>query len=155
MSLQISVLFTYNGVQTEIKCLKSDKLRDIFKIFNSKIELDNTKKYYYFYNNNEISDELKVEDLINEKDGEVDQIKILVEEENIKDLNEIVCPDCGEAILIKINEYRINFLKCKNNHFINNISIKELNNILKMDKTEIECNECKIRNKGNINDFYK
>ena len=155
MSLQISVLFTYNGVQTEIKCLKSDKLRDIFKIFNSKVELDNTKKYYYFYNNNEISDELKVEDLINEKDGEVDQIKILVEEENIKDLNEIVCPDCGEAILIKINDYRINCLKCKNNHFINNISIKELNNILKMDITEIECDECKIRNKGNISDFYK
>ena len=44
MSLQISVLFTYNGVQTEIKCLKSDKLRDIFKIYNSKVELDNTKK---------------------------------------------------------------------------------------------------------------
>ena len=46
---------------------------------------------------------------------------------------------------------------CKNNHNIEDISIDELNNILKIDINKIECNKCKEKNKGNTynNEFYK
>ena len=53
-------------------------------------------------------------------------MNILVEEqkkeelkENKKISEEIICPECEENILIKIDNYRINLKGCKNGHNIN------------------------------------
>ena len=146
MSLDVNVIFTYNGQKTIIQCMKTDKMRNIFEKYNSKLELDKTKNYYYLYNGNKIDEELKYEELGDKKENE---IKILVIEENkeiknenIKELNEIICPECGDHILIKIENYKINMYNCKNNHNIDNISINKLNNIEKIDINKIECNKC-------------
>ena len=158
------VLFEYNGNQTIIQCMKSDKMKNIIERYMTKIELDKTKEYFYLYNGDKINIELKYEEIINEIDKERNKMKILVIEENktiinenIKELNEIICPKCGENILIKMEDYKINLYKCKNNHNIDNIIINELNNILKIDINKIECNICKEKNKGNTynNEFYK
>ena len=155
MSSDASVLFIYNGAQTTIQCMKTNKMRNIFEKYNSKVELDKTKNYYYLYNGNKINEELKYEEIINNIDKDENNIKILVMEENkniinenIKELNEIICPECGENILIKLEEYKINLYKCKNNHNIDSL-INELDNILKIDITKIECNKCRENNKGN------
>ena len=164
MSLEVNVIFTYNGQKTIIQCMKTDKMRNIFEKYKIKVELDKTKKYYYLYNGNKINEELKYEEIINDMDKERNKMKILVieedkimENENIKEINEIICPECGENILIKIKDYKINLYKCKNNHNIKDITINELNNILKIDITKIICNICKENNKGNTynNEFYK
>ena len=124
MSSDMNVIFEYNGKERIIQCNKSDKMRNIINKYKSEIELDNNKNYYYIYNNNKINEELKYEEIIkNNIDNKIN--KIIVKEE-IK----IICPICGENILIKIKDYRINLYKCKNYHEINNISIKELNNII-------------------------
>ena len=62
MSSNVSVIFTYNGAQTTVQCMKTDKMRNIFEIFNSKVELDKTKKYYYLYNGDKINEDLKYEE---------------------------------------------------------------------------------------------
>ena len=138
MSLNVNVIFTYNGQKTIIQCMKTDKMRNIFEKYNSKVELDKTKNYYYLYNGDKINEELKYEELVSDIDKNENEIKILVIEENkeiindnIKELNEIICPECGDNILIKIEDYKINMYNCKNNHNIGNISINELNNIEK------------------------
>ena len=164
MSSEVKVIFTYNGIQTEILCTKSDKLRNIFEKYWNKVDLDKTKKYFYLYNGTKINEELKYEELVNDIDRGRNEIKILVEEENILlineniiESNEIICPICSENIFIKIKDYRINMYKCKNNHNIKNIAIDELDNIQKIDLSDIKCNECKDKNKGNTynNEFYK
>jgi len=45
---------------------------------------------------------------------------------------EVICPKCKENILIKIDEYRmINMYNFKNNHNIENKSIKEFDKLQK------------------------
>ena len=157
-----NALFIYDGKETIIQCLKTDKMDNIIEKFNLKVELNKEKKYYYIYNGDKINTELKYEEIINKLDKERNEMKILVIEEdkkiineNIKEFNEIICPDCGDNMLIKIEDYKINIYKCKNNHNID-LSIKELNDVLKIDISKIKCNKCE-NNKGNSykNEFYK
>ena len=174
MSSDVSIIFTYNGVQTTIQGKKTDIMKNIFEKYIIKINLDNTKNYYYLYNGDKINEELKYEELVNEIDKEGNEMRILVIEtntidnnENMKEINEIICPKCGENLLIKIEDYKLNLYKCNkciNNHNIdekyekdNIIFINELNNLIKVDLTKIKCNECKENNKGNTykNEFYK
>ena len=53
--------------------------------------------------------------------------------ENMKESEEIICPECNQNILVKIEEYRINMHNCKNNHKKENLSIKEFNTTQKID----------------------
>jgi len=89
-------------------------------------------------------------------------MSILVNENNdtiIKDnlikSKEILFPDWSKNILIKIDEYKINFLNCKNNHQRNNILLDKYDN--NIDISKIEYNNCKINNKSNTynNLFYR
>ena len=168
MSSNASILFIYNGIQTIIQFMKSDIMRNIFEKFSIKVELEKNKNFYYLYNGIKINEELKYEEIINEMDKEKNQMKILVIEENnkvirsenLQEINEIVCPECGENILLNIEDYRINIYNCKNDHNknkIDNIPIFELNNITRIVISKIECNICKENNKGNTynNEFYK
>jgi len=168
MSANASILFIYNGMQTIIQCMKSDIMRNIFEKFSIKVELEKNKNFYYLYNGIKINEELKYEEIINEMDKKKNQMKILVIEENnkvirsenLQEINEIICPECRENILLNIEDYRINIYNCKNNHNknkIDNIPIFELNNRTRIDISKIECNICKENNKGNTynNEFYK
>ena len=93
---------------------------------------------------------------MNEEDKKRNIINILVNNNNESIINEnekiskeIICPKCKENILIKIEEYKINLFNCKNNHNINNILIKEYENMEKIDISKIKCDNCKIKNKSN------
>ena len=83
-----------------------------------------------------------------------EKINILVYNNKIKGnnkeiiLNEIICPECKEKILINIKDYKINLYGCKNGHKIENILLKEYENIQKKDISKIVCNKCY---KSNIN----
>ena len=161
---QGKVIFIYNGKQTIIQCIINEKLSIICERFINKIGLDKSKIYYYLYNGNIINKELSFEEQANEEDKKEYKMNIIVDEkkeegrnENIKESEEIICPECKENILIKIEEYKINMYNCKNNHKIDNISIKEFDNTQKIDISKIICDICKIKNKSNMdnNEIYK
>ena len=145
MSSDITIFFVYEGETKNIQCNKSAKMSSIFSNFRGKIKIDKDKKLYYLYNGKKINEELKYEDIVNNIDREKNQMTILVIEENkiakenIKEINEIICPKCGENALMEIQNYRIN-MNCKNNHNFSNLSINEIDNILKIDISKIECN---------------
>ena len=152
---QGKVIFIYNGKQTILQCIINEKLNIICERFINKLQLDKSKIYYYLYNGNLINKDLSFEEQINNEDKKEYKMNIVVDEMNkINDDNieseEIICPECKESILIKIEEYKINMYNCKNNHKINNISIKEFNNTQKIDISKIICDICKINNKSNI-----
>jgi len=76
-----------------------------------------------------------------------DEMKTIIND-NIKETKEVICPKCKENILIKIDDYRISMYNCKNNHKIENISIKEFDKLQKFDESKIICEICKINNKN-------
>ncbi len=58
--------------------------------------------------------------LVNDLNGKENNNK------NIKEIKDIICPECNENLLIKINDYKIG-MKCINNHN-NIILLKEYKN---------------------------
>ena len=133
------VIFNYKGIETEIQCNINDKIKDIFKKYETKIGKD-ISKLYFIYNGNKINDNLNLKEIINEEDKRRNIMNILVNENNeiiIKEnkiSKEIICTKCNENILIKLNEYEN-----------------------KIDISKIKCDKCKIKNKSNTykNEFYR
>ena len=144
-----------------MQCNINDKIKDIFKRFETKIGKD-ISKLFFIYNGNKINDNSFLNEIINEEDKRRNIMNILVNEniktiikENKIESKEIICPKCYENILIKLNEYKINLFNCKNNHEINNILLNEYEN--NIDISKIICNNCKIKNKNNTykHEFYR
>ena len=152
---QGKVIFTYNEKQIVIPCVTNEKLNIICERFITKLQLDISKNYYFIYGGNIINKELNLEEQANDEDKKEKRINILVYEEmktvinhNIKETREVLCPKYKENILIKIKDYIISMYNCKNNHKIENMSIKEFNNLQKIDESKIICEICKIYNKN-------
>ena len=126
------VIFLFNRFEIIIQCNKNEKMKEIFKRFALKANLE-INKIYFLYNGDKINEELKYNEVVNREDNERDTMSILVYETNktiiqynITKLNEILCPQCNENILIKIYNYKINFFNCKNNHNITNNYLKNM-----------------------------
>ena len=149
------VIFIYKGKQIEIPCITNEKLSLICERFIIKLNLDISKNYYYLYGGNMIKKDLSLEEQANNEDKNEKRMNIIVYDEmktiinnNIKEVKEIICPECKENILIKIEDYRISMFNCKNNHKIENKSIKEFDKLQKIDESKIICEICNINNKN-------
>ena len=156
--------FNYGGAKTIIQCREDEKLKDIFKIFKSKVNAEN-KTLIYKYNGNIIqNEEYTFNEIANVEDKKRNKMNILVNEnisktqQNylIKSKN-IICPECKEDIKIKIQDYEINLFECKNKHNINHISFDEFNSTQYIDTSKIICRNCETYNKVNSKDnkFYR
>ena len=155
------IIFNYKGAEIEIQCNIQDKIKDIFKKYADKSGID-ISKTYFLYNGNKINDNQNLNEKMSEVDKKRKIMKILVNDnetiikEKKIEIKEIVCPKCNENILIKINEYKISLVKCKNNHEINNILLNEIENVEKIDLSKIICGVCmKIMSKTFNNEFYR
>ena len=154
------IIFSYNGLETIIQCNEEEKMKEIIKRYLNKIKVE--ENIYFIYNGIMVNEKLKYGEIIKEEDKKRNIMNILVyeinmktEKENINKINEIICPECKENILININEYKINLYNCKNKHKYNDILISEYNQ--NIDISRIICNKCKIKNKSNTynNEIYK
>jgi len=159
----MKVIFTYKRIETIIQSNFNDKIEDVYKKYGNKIGID-ISKVFFIYNGNKINDNIILNNIINEEDKRRNIMNILVNEndnpiikDNIVKSKEIICPKCNENILIKIDEYKINFFNCKNNHNIDNILLNEFENMQNVDISKIICNNCKIKNKSNTynNEIYR
>ena len=161
-----NVEFIYKGVKTIIQSKLNEKMKNISNNFINKAKL-NKDKIYFLCNGKkytEFNHNLKLEDIMNIEDKKINELHILVydHESNNTYVNdiikskEIICPNCKENTLIDINNFRINFHDCKNNHIINDILLNEYENSQKININNIKCEICNINNKGNThnNEFY-
>ena len=153
--------FTFKGLSYIILCQSEDKMEEIFKKFATKAQIE-INRIYFIYNGNKIDEKLKVNQIINKIDQSRETINILANEINQSTIieksfksKEIICPNCFNNILININDYKITLYNCKNNHTINNISLKDYENTQNIDISKIICNKCK-KNKSQVfkNEFY-
>ena len=91
-----------------------------------------------------------VNELYNDKDNEA----------NLKQSKDIICPICNEICLINLNDYKITFSHCKNNHRFTKIMFSEYFDFKKIDESKIICDKCEGEDKNkkievNYNLFYK
>ena len=160
----LKIIFNYKEKEVTIQSSIDKLMKDIFQEFSEKSEINDANKIYFIYNGNKINEEVYCNKLINEEDRNRNIMNILVydEDENPGNENnyqskEIICPECKENILLKINDYKINLYDCKNGHSLNNILLNKFEKTQNIDISKIICNDCKINNKSNIynNIIYK
>ena len=153
------IIFIYKGREIPIQCTKGEKMKDIMERLSNKINISKND-IYGLYNGKILDEELK-EDQIR-KDENNKKIILIYEYDkstvvnNIIKSNEVICPRCKENCLIKIKDYKIVLYNCKDNHETI-IPINEYEESQKINISNIKCNKCNIKNKGNTfnNEFYK
>ena len=154
------VIFNYEGTNTKIQCNINDKIKDIINKFLTKIG-NNENNLFYLYNGTQVNKELTFNEQANELDKNRKIMNILVtkderEKEEIIISNDIICPKCKENTLMGINNFKINFHGCKNDHNIDNILLDKFEETQKIILNNIKCNICNINHMGgdSQNKFY-
>ena len=163
-----TVIFSLNGVDLKIQCLINETMKEIINRFNNKSEKDkiDINKDQLLYNGKLINLDLTFFQLANRSDKERKVIHILVyNSDNKKSTNEgiikskeIICPKCKENCLISFEQDKIKLYDCKNGHSMDNISLKEFNNLQNINENEIKCDNANCTNskyKSYNKQFYK
>ena len=159
---EIKINFQYNCNKISIQCKNEDRMNDVIEKLKMKIDIE-IDKIYLLYNGQKINVEMIIEDIINNADKNKNEMNIIVYDidntiinENIKQSEDIICPECKKNTLIKIEDYKIRKYNCKNKHN-NLILLKEYENTQNIDISQIKCEICKIKNKSNTynNEIYK
>ena len=139
----IVLKFIYNGNEIMIQSKKEEYMKDIFKKYITKANLE-PNVLYFLYGGDIINEESKVQKFIDEG-GE---IKILVLEfegvdnikELLKDSKDIVCPCCQEICFIHFNDYKITLDNCIEGHCFSNILLEQFTDFQKINESKILCN---------------
>ena len=163
------IIFNFKGVQNIIQCQHDSKLKDICNNYATKIKHKNLTGIVFLYNGNQIKGDLSFIEQANQFDKERNKMTILVseinnevpEEENetensIKYSNEILCPECGEPVKIKFENYKVKLFQCKNGHERKIWTLSECKNLITKDESKIICDLCKDAKKSQTynNIFY-
>ena len=146
------VIFNYKGRNTIIQCNENEKMKDIFLRFCSKPKVDRNHLLFTYdgKSGNDLNEELTFIQMANSMDKQrkimnflVDNIKEIDNNENnnnsIMKSKDIICPECGENINIKIKNYKISLYDCKNGHKIDNLSLDEFEESQNIDLSKIIC----------------
>ena len=164
------VIFNYKSSSTTIQCNGQDIMKDIYKKFESKINIDkeiDLSKLIFMYNGSIINENSIYDEIINEEDRQSKETIILVDDLNnngdtpteiIIKSNEIICPTCSENAFIQLNDYKININGCKKEHNTFNILLNEFEETQGIDVSKITCeNDNCNSNKGETyaNAFYR
>lgn len=155
------IIFNFKKIENIISCSLEDKMKDIFKKFASKEQID-INEFHFLYNNKIINDNLTLEQIITQEDIKNEDINIIVEknkEESLNNINykKIICPICQENIFIKIKDYKIILLNCKNGHKLEYI-LKDFIKAQKSIDSELKENNSKLVDdslKNKMNEFKK
>ena len=153
------ITFIYKGNEILIPCTNGEKMKELMERLSNKINI--SKNDIYGLYNGKILDEEMKEDQIR-KDENNKKIILIYEYDkstiinNVIKSNEVICPKCKENCLIKIENYKIILYNCKDNHETT-LSMNEYEESQKINISNVICNKCNIKNKGNTfnNEFYK
>ena len=160
------VEFQYNGISTVIQCQEEQKMADICNIFIKKSNIDENNINYFYdgKGGTQFDKSLSFKQMANSLDKQRKKMNILVIGNETMHENKatiisknIICPQCGEDIKIKINNYKISLFGCKNNHYIYNIPLNEFESTQIINLEKIKCDICNEKNKFNTykNEFFK
>ena len=94
---ETKVIFIFEGVELTIQCTPEDKIRDICQKLSFKIET-NINSLIFLYGGEPMNMDLRFKEQANSFGRSNNIMKVLVYE---KDVDDFICPHCGEKIKIK------------------------------------------------------
>ena len=128
----------------------NDTFSSVLKNLKNKIKID-ISELYFLSNDKKIDENDNIKDLMNETEKQNKKIKIVVEDNNIKNPNDVICPECKEKC--KIKNYRIEIYDCQKGHRLKNIRFDKCIKPKIYDTSKIICDNC--NNKIEYNkEFY-
>ena len=140
-------------------------MKDICNKYAIKISKD-ISEIVFLYNGNQLKEDLTFIEQANKYDKERNKMTILVteidseattkEKEKIKHAKDILCPECGDPIKVKFENYKVKLDKCKNAHADKMLLLSEFKNLITIDESKIICDLCKEVKKSETfkNIFY-
>ena len=161
----VSIEFQFNQIPTIIQSNLEESFQNAINKFIEKTSI-NPDSVCFLANGKNINPELTIESQMNELNKKNKNIQILVhsfgdenqnKEEIIVKAKDIICPYCGEPCRFKIEGYKVILYDCANNHLFNNIKINEFFKTQQINLSNIKCQQCLSKNKGNTtkNEFYR
>ena len=161
----VQIEFNYNQQISVIQAKLEDKFQDVIDKYFQKTSLNPTNSIYFLANGKQINPQETVENQMNELNKVNNNIQVLVqllgEKTIVKQVfiksKDIICPTCHEPCRIKLDNYQLELFDCINKHTTQDIKIKDFPETQKINVSDIICEICKIKNKGNTsnNIFYK
>lgn len=165
----VQIEFEYYQIKIPIQGNLQDKFQISIDKYKEKIQnleyfsLD-INSLNFLANGKKINPENTVESQMNQLDKENKKMKVLVDlagqekkEKIIVQSKDIICPKCYEPCKFKIENYKIKLYDCINNHTTDNIKILDFKDTQKLNISDIKCEICKDKNKGDCYnyEFYK
>ena len=161
----IKIEFNYNQVITNIQAKVDVPFKDVINKYTQKSSLE-PDSLNFLVNGRVINPNESVENYMSNLDKRNKKMKILVttaikDEPNKEDIivksREIICTTCKEPCRITIDNYKIKLFECVNNHISKNIKLIDFDDTQKVNESQIICDQCKFKNKGNCpkNEFYR
>ena len=159
----IKIEFSFNQIITIIQANLSDPFRIPINQFVQKtlIPLNSVN---FLVNGLVIKPENTVESHMSNLNKQNGKMSVIVDPAYISNKNQvyiqsndIICPECKEPCLFKIEGYHVKLFNCINGHITDGIRINDFNKTREINISSIMCGQCKIKNKGNTtnNEFYK
>ena len=159
----INISFNFESMNIDIQANLDENMMDVINRYITKTRLD-IENIYFLYNGIFLDKELVVNQVINKFNREEKKMEILVNLLDYEDKNkskkesfviskETICPICKSNIIMKIKDYKILLLGCKNKHRHNNLFLEEFEQTQKIDESQIKCENCNNENK-NKNESY-
>ena len=125
----------------------------------------NPDSLYFLVNGQQINKENTVESYMNQINKQNNKLIVLVNlieegnntEQVFAKSKGLICPICQETCRINLKKYKLSLLGCVNQHKVNDIKIKDFLNKQKINISNIICEKCRIKNKGNSSnyEFYR
>ena len=159
------IIFNYNCNIITIHGNINDKMKNIINKFLTKTKTD-ISSLFFLYAGKIINQDSLLSKILSREDRQKNQMNILVnsisDDENDENINsvikskEVICPKCFHHINLKIKDFKISLFECRNNHYINDITLKDFQKTQNIDLKNIKCNICNNKNKFNTykNEFY-
>ena len=160
----IGVECEYLGSTITVQANLTDKMNLIFEKFRAKAQIGNIP-LVFLYKANSINGDLQLDAVISNDDKNENKLKIVVNSIDSQPNNnassnfiseDIICPQCQENCLIKIENCKISF-NCKNGHNQENILLNEFKKTQAIDLTKITCDKCKAKKRSETyeHEFYR
>ena len=153
----VEVVFDLNQTVTVIQARPDEPFQDVVNKFIQKTSID-PNSIYYIANAQPVDLESTVEKQMNQNNKQNKKLSVLVnsleqndefKEEVIVQSKDIICPECKEPCRYTINNGQIKLLECINNHTSSNIKFVDFWKTQEINISEIICDICKFKNKGN------
>ena len=161
----VEIEFNFNQAITNIQAKLDDPFQDVINKFMQKSLLQ-PGSVNFLANGKVINPNESVESHMSNLNKENKKMKIIVtmsenddqnKEQIIAKSKDIICPQCKEPCRITTENSKIKLFECVNGHTIEDIKFIDFDNTQTINESQIKCDNCKFKNKGNCpkDEFYR